>query len=417
MTLALLSGSPVRTRPFSPWPDYDRAEEEALLTVLHSREWGGYHPAVLELERAFAEMHQVPHAVACANGTIALEVALRAAGIGLGDEVIVPPFTFVASASAVLLCQAVPVFADIDPATLNLSPAAAEAAITPRTRAIIAVHFGGHPADMTAFRDIAQRHDLKLIEDAAHAHGARWLDKPVGGWGDAGTFSFQGFKLMTAGEGGMIVTRSAEIAAYCWSYCNQGRRRGGGWFEHVRLGTNYRITGFQAAVLGAQLIKLSRHTETRAANVAYFRKRLHEFSGLASAADDPRASHNPHYLLTLRYHPEHFEGISRDRAVEALQAEGIPVKRTYPYPLYRNPLFRKESGLLARYTDWRPSQDYATLNLPESERVCRDGIWLNHQVFLGDEKDVDDIILAVEKLQRHAGSLHAAKGAALMESK
>lgn len=412
MALALLGGSPVRSRPFTPWPDHGRAEELALGDVLRSGVWGGYHPVVKEFERAFADLHQVPYAISCVNGTVALEVALRAVGVGPGDEVIVPPFTFVASASAVLLCQAAPVFADIDPLTLNLSPLAAEAAITPRTRAIVIVHFGGQPAEMDAFRAIARRHDIKLVEDAAHAHGARWRGTPVGGLGDVGTFSFQGFKLMTAGEGGIIVTRSADVAAFCWSYCNQGRRPDGGWFEHVRLGTNYRMTGFQAAVLQAQLRKLPGHTACRAANVAYFRRRLAESAGVTLADADPRVEDHPYYLVTLRHRPESFSGMPRDLAIEALQAEGIPAKPTYPYPLYRNPLFRKESGLLASHQGWRAPQDYEHLALPEAERICRDGIWLSHNMFLGDQTDVDDIVLAIDKLQRHAPALLASRGAA-----
>lgn len=417
MTLAILGGKPVRTRPFPLWPEYDHEEESALMDVLHSREWGGYHPAIQELERAFADLHQVPQAVSCVNGTVALEVALRAVGVGPGDEVIVPPITFIASASAVLLCQGAPVFADIDPATLNLSPRAAEAAITEQTRAIVVVHFSGQPAELDAFQLLARKYNLALVEDAAHAHGALWQGKPVGGWGDVGTFSFQAFKLMTAGEGGMIVTRSPEVAEFCWSYCNQGRRRDGGWFEHIRLGTNYRMTGFQAAVLKAQLRKLSRQTNMRAQNLVHLRERLHEFPGLTLAVADPRAGRQPHYLVVLRYHPEHFAGLPRDRFLAALQAEGIPAKPSYPYPLYRNPLFRKESGLLARHRDWHAPQDYENLSLPEAERACRDAIWFNHQVLLGNEKDVDDVLLAVEKLQRNASSLLEAKGVASQELK
>jgi dTDP-4-amino-4,6-dideoxygalactose transaminase len=217
---------------------------------------------------------------------------------------------------------------------------------------------------------------------------------------------------MTAGEGGMVATNSAETAEFCWSYCNQGRRHGGGWFEHVRLGTNYRLTGFQAAVLIEQMRKLPRQTDIRAANLAHLRRRLRDFPGLTLPDDDPRIGRNPYYLLTLRYHPEHFAGISRDRAIEALQAEGIPVKPSYPYPLYRNPMFGKDSGTLARYSDWHAPQDYSNLHLPEAERVCQDGVWINHQLLLGTEADVDDIILAIDKLQRDAKHLCMAKGAA-----
>lgn len=412
MSLAILGGKPVRTQPFPQWPDYDGQEEAELLRVLHSRAWGGYHSSVQELEKSFAALHQVPYGVSCVNGTVALEVALRSVGVGPGDEVVVSPFTFVASATAILLCQGAPVFADIDPQTVNLSPEAAEAAITPKTRAMVVVHFGGHPCDMDAFQDLARRYHLAIIEDAAHAHGASWRGIPVGGWGSAGTFSFQAFKLMTAGEGGMIVTRSQEIADFCWSYCNQGRCRDGGWFEHVRLGTNYRMTGFQAAVLSVQLRRLRQQTEIRAANVAYFRQRLRAFSGFKLADDDPRVEGHPHNLVTIRYDPDACSGVPRDLAIEALQAEGIPVKPTYPYPLYRNPLFRKDGNLLSRYQGWSAPQDYEHLALPEAERVCRDGIWLNHPVFLGNQNDMDDILLAIEKFHQNASSLLKASRAA-----
>lgn len=388
MTLAINGGSPVRTRPFTPWPQYGAEEEQALLSVLHSRSWGGYHPAIKELELSFAECHDVPHAVSCSNGTVALQAALHALGVGPGDEVIVPPFTFVASATAVLLCNATPIFADIDLETFNLSSAAAEAAITPRTRAIVVVHFGGRPADMDAFQALARKHGIALLEDAAHAHGARWNGKPVGGWGDAATFSFQEFKLMTAGEGGMILTKSAEVADKCWAFCNQGRKRDGGWFDHFTLGTNYRLTGFQAAVLAAQLRRLPEQTRTRAANVAYLREHLREVPGLRLPEDDPRIDRHPYYLLTFWYRPEGFEGLPRDTVLAALKAEGVPFKPTYPHPLYRNPVFGAQE-----------------LSLPIAERVCREGVWLSHNALLGDRTDIDDLIEALQKVRNLASTL------------
>lgn len=403
--LAMLGGPPVRTRPFAPWPQYDQNEEAALIGVLHSRQWGGYHESVKELETSFAHYHNLEHAVACSNGTVAIEVALRALGVGPGDEVIVPPYTFIASASAIMLCHATPVFADIDPETLNLSVQAAEAAITPRTRAIVVVHFGGRPAEMDAFQALAKRHGLMLLEDAAHAHGARWCGTPVGGWGDVATFSFQSFKLITAGEGGIILSRSADIIEKCWNYCNQGRKRDGGWFDHYTLGTNYRITGFQSAVLCEQLKKLPAQTQLRADNVAYLRRGMAEVPGLTLAEDDPRVEQHPYYLITLRYHPEGFGGLDRGTVIRALNAEGIPAKATYPSPLYRNPVFTEQSGSLARCIGWHAGQDYGRLQLPEAERVCRDGVWLNHTVFLGDRSDVDDIIEAFKKVQRLASTV------------
>lgn len=390
----------MRTRPVTPWPQYGVEEEQALLSVLHSRSWGGYHSAVKELEQRFAEYHQVPHAVSCSNGTVALEVALLALGVGPGDEVIVPPFTFVASATAVLLCRAAPVFADIDPETFNLSINAAEAAITPRTRAIVVVHFGGRPAEMDAFQALARKHGIALLEDAAHAHGAMWNGIPVGGWGDVATFSFQAFKLMTAGEGGMILSKDADVADRCWAYCNQGRTRDGGWFDHFTLGTNYRLTAFQAAVLGAQLQRLPEQTRTRAANVAYLRERLREVPGWRLPDDDPRAENQPYYLLTFWYSAQEFAGLPRDAALGALQAEGIPLKVTYPHPLYRNPVFTVERTALGLV-----AQDYERLCLPVSERVCREGVWLSHGMLLGDQTDMDDMIEALDKVRRLASTV------------
>lgn len=407
MTLALHGGAPVRTRPVIPWPQYGVEEEQALLSVLHSRSWGGYHPAVKELEHDFAAYHQVPHAVSCANGTVALQAALRALGVKPGHEVIVPPFTFAATATAVLLCDASPVFADIDPETFNLSVDAAAAAITPRTRAIVVVHFGGRPAEMDAFQALARKHGIALLEDAAHAHGARWNGIPVGGWGDAATFSFQGFKLMTAGEGGIILTRFPDVAERCWSYCNHGRKPDAGWFDHFTLGTNYRLTAFQAAVLLAQLRRLPEQTCLRAANTAYLRERLREVPGLRLPEEDPRIQQNPHYLLTFWYNPEEFGGLPRDLALQALQAEGVPLRVTYPHPLYRNPVFAVERARLAN-----PAQDYQRLCLPVSERVCREGVWLSQNMLLGDRTDIDNVIEALHKVRRLASTIAVPQAAA-----
>jgi dTDP-4-amino-4,6-dideoxygalactose transaminase len=353
---------------------------------------------VKELELRFAELHGTPHAISCSNGTVALQVALLALGIKPGDEVIVPPFTFVASASAVLLCGASPVFADIDPETFNLSVAAAEAAITPRTRAIVVVHFGGRPAEMDAFQALARKHGLALLEDAAHAHGARWMGTPTGAWGDAATFSFQEFKLITAGEGGIILTKSADVAEKCWAFCNQGRKRGAGWFDHFTLGTNYRLTGFQAAVLNAQLRRLPGQTRTRAANTAYLRERLREVPGLRLPDDDPRIEQQPYYLLTFWYNAEGFHGLPRDTVLAALKAEGAPFKATYPHPLYRNSIF---------------SPQQQKLFLPVAERVCREGVWLSHNALLGNRSDVDDLLEALHKVRRFAGTLQSPVAAGL----
>jgi dTDP-4-amino-4,6-dideoxygalactose transaminase len=332
-----------------------------------------------------------------------LEAALTAIGIQCGDEGIVPPITFISTATAVLSRHGVPVFADIDPNTLNLSPQAVEQAVSPRTRAIIPVHFGGHPADVDGLDAIAKRHGLAIIEDAAHAHGASWRGIPVGNFGVAATFSFQAFKLAAAGEGGAIVTNSESLAEKIWGFCNLGRRHGGGWYEHFTLGTNYRLTGFQAGVLSAQLKNLPAQNCARAENTRYFRERMRTFCGLTLSQDDPRVSNHTHYLTTLRYDPAAFAGASRDVFLRALQAEGIPAQPTHPCPLYRNLLFR--SLPLCGCGKSSAAQDYQSLFLPESERICKGGIWLEHYMFLGTHQDVDDVIAAFEKVQQRAGHL------------
>ena len=387
-TPALLGGEPVRRKPFARWPVFDAAEKQALLEVLTSGAWGGYSPKVGELERSFAAFHGARFGIAMANGTVALEAALEAAGVGPDDEVIVPPITFIATAAAVLRVGAVPVFADIDPARFNLSPERLAEAITPRTRAVIPVHFGGHPADLDAILGIAGSRHLAVIEDAAHAHGASWRGRKVGGFGQFGSFSFQQSKNMAAGEGGMLVTNDAELAERARSIGNQGRRTGGAWYEHVRLGSNYRLTGWQAAVLSAQLERLPRQIEKRARNAELLGARLGESGVLLPPAVDRRVTTHGYHLFVMRMNPAAFPGLPLDLFLEALAAEGIPGAGSYPRPIYANPVF--EASPCRRG------------ECPEAERFCRECFWVSHEILLAEEADLNDFIRAVEKI-RYAG--------------
>lgn len=405
MSLAIFGGKPVRALEFPAWPVFSSDEESAVIHAIRSGKWGGYGSEVSEFEQAFGKMHEIEHTNCCSNGTVALEVALRALDVRSGDEVIVTPFSFIASASAILLCEGVPVFVDVDPQTLNLLPAAVEAAITPRTKAIVAVHFGGHPADMDALCAIAQRHGLSIVEDCAHAIGARWRGRPVGNWGDVGTYSFQSFKLATSGEGGAIATNNPAVAEAAWSYCNQGRKRGAAWYEHYSVGTNYRLTALQAAVLTVQLKRVPEQTEMRTRSAEYLRRQLAGFSGLSTGAIRKEVQNHPQYLMTLRYDPSAFSGVTRDVFLAAIEAEGIPLRPVYPHPLPRNPLFKKEALARGAGHSWTSIPDYDALYLPECERVCADGLWLEHQVFLGSTLDMDDIMTAFEKVQTNRAAL------------
>ena len=247
--LAAKGGTPVRTTAFPSWPQHDEAEHSAVLRVLDSRNWWATEGVeVRAFENEWAAFTGAGGAVAVTNGTHALEVALTALGIGQGDEVIVPDWSFMATIGAVLAVNAIPVIVDVDRKTWTIDVAAAQAAITARTRALLPVHLSGNMADLDGLRQVAAAHDLVILEDAAQAHGSSWQDKHAGTLGDAGTFSFQASKNMTAGEGGVVVCRDPDVLARVTSLANCGRRPGEWFYRHFELASNLRMTEWQGAV-------------------------------------------------------------------------------------------------------------------------------------------------------------------------
>ncbi|NLH98320.1 MAG: DegT/DnrJ/EryC1/StrS family aminotransferase [Chthonomonadales bacterium] len=396
--LAIDGGTPVRQKPWPAWPIFGQEEERLLTDVLHSGQWwsvGGRR--VPEFEEAFAQLQHAQHAVAVTNGTAAIEIALRALGIGCGDEVIVPPYTFIATASSVLAVGATPVFADIEPSTLNLDAEAAAAAITERTRAIIPVHIGGCPANMDRILAVAQQHGLAVIEDAAQAHLAEWKGKRVGALGDCGTFSFQASKNLNAGEGGAIVTSDPEVYDKCWSVHNVGRTKTGRWYEHHVLGGNFRMTEWQAAILLAQMSRVEEQAERRTANAAHLSSALAAIPGIRVQRAVPEVTRHAYHLYILRYTPEAFGGRSRDEFVRALSAEGVPCASGY-VPLYKEVVFqRKTAGIGSWCRAGRPV-DYGAVHCPVCEEVCGDAVWLFQSMLLADASDMDDIAEAIGRI-------------------
>jgi dTDP-4-amino-4,6-dideoxygalactose transaminase len=368
--------------------------------VLHSGRWWSVEGTQgAAFEREFAEFQGARRGIACTNGTAALEVALRALGVGCGDEVIVPPYTFVATASAVLQVGAAPVFVDIDATTLNIDPMQIAAAITPRTRALIPVHIAGRPADMDAILEIARTHDLRVIEDAAQAHGAAWRGHPVGALGDCGTFSFQASKNLNGGEGGLVVTDNEALAEAVWSVVNVGRTRDGRWYEHEVLGGNFRITEFQSAVLRVQLSRLPEQMALRTENAAILTALLAQIEGVLLPPHDPRITTHAHHLFPVRYVAAAFGDRSLAEVVKTLNAEGVPATSGY-VPLYKERLFAHVAARNASLCRQCRAIDYPALTLPACEQVCADCLWLPQTLLLGKPADMEDVATAVEKVRR-----------------
>jgi dTDP-4-amino-4,6-dideoxygalactose transaminase len=393
MKLALNGGTRTRTAEFPKWPVYDKREEEALYKVLESCEWGTLGPLVEVFEKKFSRYTGVKESVAVCNGTVSLEIILRALDIGYGDEVIVPAYTFFATASAVLMVNATPVFVDIHPSNNCIDPDKIENHISNNTKAIIPVHMAGTPADMDRIGEIAEKHGLLVIEDAAQAHGSEWKGRKIGSLGIAGSFSFQSSKNMTAGEGGIITTNDEETAGLCWSIHNAGRKKGEEWYKHYELSGNYRMTEWQAAVLSIQLDRLDKQIAVREDNASYLSSRLKQIPGIEIFEDDIRITKNTRHLYMFNYIKNEFNGIKKEKFIEALEAEGIHATGGY-VPLYKQPLFHQEK-VIKRLGG---NIDYSSILLPQTEKAADQTVWLGQNMLLGRHCDMDDIAEAILKI-------------------
>ena len=408
LQLALHGGKPIRNRPFVTWPIYGRAEEKALLRTLHSGQWGRLQGTEVEkFERRFALAHGCQHGIAIVNGTVSLRIALLAAGIRSEDEVIVPAYTFLSTASAVVEANAIPVFVDIDHQTFNIDPKAVAAAITPRTRAMIPVHFAGQPAAMQELLALAKKHQLTVIEDAAHAHGAKYQDRPAGSLGQLGSFSFQSSKNLTCGEGGILITNDDALAESCRSIHNCGRIPSGVWYEHHVISGNNRLGEFQGALLNCQLDRLETQTKRRDRNGQYLAARLRKLPGIHPQERPSDCTRHSYHLFMMRLESEIF-GAPRDPVLRALQAEGIPCSGGYAISLCQQPLFRNKAfGPYLPHASAR--LDFQGTRTPNSDLICQaQGLWLEHSLFLGKKGDMDDIADAFEKVYENRASLSTA---------
>jgi len=404
--LALLGGEKAKSKPFPIWPHYDEAEERALKQVLESRIWWRTPGTkTLEFEQAFAKFHGARHGIAVTNGTAALEVAMAGLGIGAGDEVILPDFTFVATASAVLFANALPVLVDVDPGTYCINPDLVEEAITPRTKAVIAVHMGGHPADLDRLKKITDRKKLALIEDSSHAHASEWKGKRIGTFGVAGTFSFQSSKLMTAGEGGIIISNDEKFERQARSVHDCGRMPGEWFYSHFIYGSNYRLSEWQGAVLQAQLGRLDEQTQVRHRNGRLLDRLLGMIPGITPQKLDDRCTRNGQYAYIFHVNKKEFAGIATDRFIAAMNAEGITNQASYP-PLHQLHMFRN-GEYRKRLCGKQARERHAFLKrrFPATQKAAWETVWIPQPALLGDEEDVEEIAASLSKIQKHAKDL------------
>ncbi|HOJ34108.1 MAG TPA: DegT/DnrJ/EryC1/StrS family aminotransferase [Candidatus Hydrogenedentes bacterium] len=393
--LALFGGEPVRSREkkWMTWPIYGEEERRALNEVLESGKWW-YGDRVKTFEQEYAAFQDARHCITASSGTTALEVCLQSLGLEPGDEVIVPAYTFIATASAVVRSGGIPVFVDVDE-TWNIDLKAVEKAMTAKTRAIIPVHFGGRICDMDALRQLASEKGISIIEDACHSWGGKWKGKGTGALGLGGVFSFQMSKNITSGEGGAITTDDDAFAETVRSITNCGRGGDGVWYGHVRVGTNVRMTEFQAAILSAQLTRLEAQTLLRERNGKILDENLSKIEGLTVQPGDPRITRRAYHLYCLRVDADRF-GCSRKRLVEAAQAEGLPLSVGYGMPLYKQPAFSQSKN----------AERYAHCSCPVAEDLCyKSGMWLFHTILLGTEQDMQDIVNVFAKIKENVREL------------
>lgn len=411
-TLSLFGGKPVRELPWPPHTILGDEERREVQQVLDSSILSGFvakagdhflgGPKVRLLEDEFQRYFDIPFAVSVNSATAGLHAALIALGCRSGDEVVVTPYTMSASATAVLMCNAVPVFVDVDPVYGNIDPEKVERAITPRTRAMVVVHLFGHPAPMQQLQAIAKAHNLPIVEDCAQAPAALYQSKFVGTVGDIGVFSFNQFKTISCGEGGMAVTADAALAERMRLVRNHGEcivTPDGGSENPDIIGFNYRLTELSAAVAVAQFRKLDRLTEHRIALAEYLTKQLQGFHGLQLPQAADRCRH-VYFLYPIRF-DEAAWGISRDQFVAAMVAEGFPFGSGYAKPLHLLPIYQQRAAEAFHPPFYEGAIDYAAGSMPVAERL------FSHEIattllcrYPLETSDMDGICRAVEKIWR-----------------
>jgi dTDP-4-amino-4,6-dideoxygalactose transaminase len=404
---AILGGDPVRKAPFPSWPKFDARDEAALLDVLRSGRWNRLNGSFAErFEKQYAELLGAPHVLAAANGTSALITALNGLGVGPGDEVLVPPYTFVATINVVLMQHALPVFVDTDLETFQMDPAKIEAQMSGRTAAIIPVHMAGGAADLDRILPLAAARKIPVIEDACQAHLGEWRSRKLGTLGTAGCFSFQASKNLNSGEGGAVAASTPDLLERCYTFHNNGRGRRNTDFSYRHNGANFRLTEFQAALLLSQMTRLEQQSKTRDANAVYLTSLLEKIPGIHPVRNYPNCTRSAWHLFMFRYDSTAFEGAPRETFLRALAAEGVRGSAGYR-PLNLEP-FLEQSVQSRAYRRLYPAKvlnEWRDRNrCPVNDRLCEQAVWFTQTMLLGSKSDMEQIAEAVAKLHRSAGA-------------
>jgi dTDP-4-amino-4,6-dideoxygalactose transaminase len=405
--LAVNGGTPVRTTAYPAWPEWDDRELDAVTSVIQSGTWGGFpEPGTnaSRFEEAFAAYQGARHGILMANGTVTMEVALKALGIGWGDEVIVPALTFAATAYAPMAAGALPVIVDVEPRTWTIDPALVESAITDRTRAIIPVHLGHQMADMDRLAEIAQRHGLAIVEDCAHAPGQQWRGRGAGCIGAFGSFSHQSSKILTSGEGGTLLTGDDELARRAHSLIDCGRAKDPDEKEFT-FGANYRLGELHAAVLVVAMERFPEQQRRRAEAGKELERLAAGIDGVRIMPADERITRWSFYNYILAIDPDAFAGRTNENVCRALEAEGIPAEVQYP-PMSRYELFQPSLSRLPVAVEFADRLDPQAMSFPVAEAAgLRESVYLMENVFRDGSRGIQDVAEALAKVQRHAGEL------------
>jgi perosamine synthetase len=401
--LALNGGVPVRTKEWPTWPHWDKSAEDEILSVLRSGTWWRSDgEKVVDFEQAYAKLMGAKGCLATASGTTALLTALHVLDVDAGDEVIVSPYTFIATYNAVLLCNALPVFVDTDPETFLIDPEKIEAKITSRTKAILPVHIYGMPCEMDPINEIAKKHNLVVIEDACQAWLAEYKNKKCGTLGDLGCFSFQNSKNLPAGEGGAVIGDDMGLIDKCESFHNCGRpiRSVTGVGQYPTRGSNKRMQKTQAVILMSQMKRIFKDAETREQNADYLSNRLKKIPGIIPFKFTKGANRSAYHLYPFRYKKENFNNAPKDNFIKALRAEGIPGHHGY-HPQYRDGLMDESlnsRGFKRLFSPQRLQQYREEMVLPGNEQLCSEAVVFTQNILLGTKKDMDDIANAIQKI-------------------